>query len=128
MIEEALGIVQKELNSIGVPYEFMRWTSDVEDRYWVGEYSETPTDSEDGYEEGTLILTGTSNSLWSVLIQDRAKIKDQFPTVCGLRKATENGVVVIFYANSFPVPTGEADLKRIQINLQIKAWKGLKLL
>ncbi len=126
MIETALGIAKDKLHSIGVPYEFMRWTSTVEDRYWVGEYAETITDTEDGYEEGTLILTGTTRSSWSVLIQDRAKIKDQFPKEGGLRIPTDNGVVVFFYDNSFPVDTGEADLKRIQINLHIKMWKGMK--
>ena len=50
MIEIALGIAKDKLHSIGVPYEFMRYTSTVEDRYWVGEYSETSTDTEDGYE------------------------------------------------------------------------------
>ena len=126
MIETALGIANNELNRIGVPYEFMLWTSSVEDRYWVGEYAETPTDTEDGYEEGTLILTGTTRSSWLVLMEDRAKIKDHFPKESGLRIPTDNGVVVFFYENSFPVPTGEADLKRIQINLHIKSWKGLK--
>lgn len=125
MIETALAIVNEELNIIGVPYEFMRWTSPVVDRYWVGEYSEIPTDSEDGYEEGSLILTGTTKDSWLTLMQERAKIKDHFPTINGLSKTTDNGVVVIFYENSFPVPTGEADLKRIQVNLKIKAWKGM---
>jgi len=126
MIETALGIINTELKEIDVPYEFMRWTSPIKDRYWVGEYSETPTDTEDGYEEGTLILTGTTKNLWSVLMQDRAKIKDHFSKIDGLRTSTDKGTVVIFYDNSFPVPTGEADLKRIQVNLQIKAWKGMK--
>ena len=126
MIEAALGIINTELQNIGIPYEFMQWTSPVEDRYWVGEYAETPTDTEDGYEEATLILTGTTKGLWSVLMQDREKIEDHFPSNWGSRKSTEKGTVVIFYDNSFPVPTGEADLKRIQINLQIKAWKGIK--
>lgn len=126
MIETALGLANNELNSIGVPYEFMLWTSSVEDRYWVGEYAETPTDTEDGYEEGTLILTGTTRGSWLVLMEDRVKIKDHFPKEGGLRIPTDNGVVVFFYENSFPVPTGEADLKRIQINLHIKSWKGLK--
>lgn len=126
MIETALGIAKDNLNSIGVPYEFMRWTSPVEDRYWIGEYSETVTDSEYGYGEGTLILTGTTRNSWSVLMQDRKKIQDQFPTVGGLRTSTDNGVVVFFYDNSFPTDTGEADLKRIQINIHIKMWKGMK--
>ena len=126
MIETALGIAKDEMKKIDVPYEFMRWTSEKKDRYWVGEYMEIPTDTEDGYEEGTLILTGTTKGLWSALFQDRAKIKDHFPTTCGFRKATENGAVVIFYENSSPVPNEETDLKRIQINLHIKMWKGMK--
>ena len=126
MIELALGIIQGELPKIGVPYEFMRWTSPVADRYWVGEYMKTPTDTEDGYEEGTLILTGTTNDSWVKLFDDRAKIQDHFPNVGGLRKSTDKGTVVIFYSNDFPVDTGEANLKRMQVNLQIKAWKGMK--
>lgn len=126
MIEKALGVVKEELEKIDIPYEFMRWTSIVNNRYWVGEYSEIPTDTEDGYEEGTLILTGTTKNPWSVLMQDRVKINDHFPNIGGLRKSTDKGTVVIFYDNSFPVPTGEADLKRIQINLHIKMWKGMK--
>lgn len=125
MIETALGIVKDELKRIDVPYEFMRWTSTVEDRYWVGEFAETPTDTEDGYEESTLLLTGTTRGSWLSLMQDRDKIKDHFPSISGLRKTTDDGAVVIFYENALPVPTGEADLKRIQINLRIKAWKGM---
>lgn len=126
MIETALGIAKDELKNIDVPYEFMRWTSEnAEGRYWVGEYMETPTDTEDGCEEITLILTGTTKNMWAELIQDRAKIKGHFPPVGGFRKSTDNGAVAIFYENSFPVPTGEMDLKRIQVNLKIKAWKGI---
>lgn len=126
MIEAALAIVNDELKTIDVPYEFMRWTSPVNGRYWVGEYSETPTNTEDGYEEGTLILTGTVSEMWSQLLTDKTKIKNHFSKIYGLRRSTDEGVVVIFYDNSFPVPTGDANLKRIQINLQIKAWKGMK--
>jgi hypothetical protein len=126
MIEKALGIVNTELNNIDVPYEFMRWTStDDTDIYWVGEFAESPTDKEDGYEEGTLILTGTTKNLWSVLMEHRAKIKDHFPSIGGLRIATDAGTVVIFYENSTPIPTGDANLKRIQVNLRIKMWKGM---
>lgn len=125
MIEKVLGVINTELHSLDVPYEFMRWSKSVEDRYWVGEFNETPTDSEDGYEEATLILTGTTNGLWSVLLQDREKIEDHFPTVYGLRVTTDKGTVVIFYDNALPVPTGEANLKRLQVNLKIKAWKGM---
>ena len=126
MIETALGIANEELKKIGVPYKFMRWTSTDTDIYWVGEYSEIPTDTEDGYEEGTLMLTGTTKDLWAVLMEHRAKIKDHFPKIGGLRTYTDNGTVVIFYDQSTPIPTGDANLKRIQVNLHIKMWKGMK--
>jgi len=118
-----LGIIKNELDSIGVPYEFMMWTSAVQYPYFVGEYSETPTNSEDGYKESTILLTGTTKGSWSELEQLRAKIENHFPAVYGLRKATDTGAVVLFYGNSFPVYTGEADLKRIQINIEVKEWR-----
>ena len=120
-----LGTITEELNSIGVPYEFMEWTDPVQYPYFVGEYSEVPTATEDGGKEATVMLTGTTKGSWLELEQFRAKIEKHFHPVCGLRKATADGAVVIMYQNSFPVPTGEADLKRIQINLQIKEWKGM---
>lgn len=120
-----LEIINEELNSLSVPYEFMRWTGAVQYPYWVGEYSETPTFTEDGHKQSTVLLTGTTKGSWLELEQTRAEIEKHFPAVCGLRKATADGAVAIYYANSFPVPTGEADLKRMQINLQVEEWKGM---
>ena len=126
MIQSILAACGNELNKIDVPYAFMRWASPVNGRYWVGEYTESPTNTEDGYEEGTLILTGTTHGTWLELMQDQEKIKDHFPVIGGLRISTDKGVMVIFYGHSFPVPTDEASLKRLQVNLQVKAWKGMK--
>ena len=124
MIQTILGIVTKEMNAIGIPYEFMRWTSTITYPYWIGEYTESATVTEDGYEEGTLLVTGTTQGSWIRMLQDTEKIKDRFPPIYGLRTATDKGSVVIFYENSFPVDTGAADLKRMQVNLRVKAWKG----
>ena len=118
-----LGVIADELTKIGVPYAFMEWTADVQYPYFVGEYSETVTASEDGYKEATLLLTGTTNGTWMELEQIRAKVESHFPRAYGLRMSTDNGCVAIFYANTIPVPTGVADLKRIQINLDVKEWR-----
>lgn len=126
MIEVALGIIKDEMHKIGIPYEFVTFNSPVIDRYWVGEYAEPDNGSEDGYEEGTLLLTGTTKGLWSLLMDDRNTLKNHFPPIEGLRNATDSGTVVIFYENSIPVPTGDANLKRMQVNLRIKSWKGMK--
>ena len=119
-----LGVIKEELDNIGIPYEFMRWTSDVQYPYWVGEYSEIASVTEDGYKESTVTLTGTTNEAWVKLEQERAEIENHFPTVYGLRKATDKGTVVIYYDRSFPVPTSEADLKRIQIDLKVMEWRN----
>lgn len=118
-----LGIINNEMNSMDIPYEFMEWTSAVTYPYWIGEYSEVPSVTEDGYKETSLILTGTTKESWLELEQTRALIEKRFRF--GVNYSTNDGAVAIFYENSFPVPTGEADLKRIQINLQVKEWKGM---
>ena len=119
-----LGILATELHSIGVPYEFMRWTSDVQYPYFVGEYMENVMVNEDGCKEYDLIITGTTTGSWMELEEIRRKIEDHFPSVFGLRIPTDDGAVVFHYENSFPVDTGEADLKRIQINLGAKEWRN----
>jgi len=125
-----LQVLKDELNGIAVPYEFMEWTDPVQGTYWVGELSEVPTVAEDGGKESTVILTGTANGKlggsWLELEEARAKIESHFHPICGLHKSTDDGAVAIFYSNSFPVPTGEADLKRIQINLQVKEWRNIQ--
>ena len=126
-MKTVLEIVNTELNSIDIPYAFMRWNFNCPDVYFVGECSEVPAVTEDGAKEYTMILTGTIVTIdgtWGELDQFREKIENHFPSVYGLRKSKGNVAVVIMYENSFPVPTGEANLKRIQINLRIKEWKG----
>lgn len=121
---EALKIINAELEKV-IPYEFMRYTKAVEGEYWVGEYTETPSINEDGYEESTLLLTGTTRGSWLDLEESKDKIKHLFPTVGGYRVMTPAGALCVFYDNALPVPTGEAELKRMQINLHIKQWKGM---
>lgn len=120
-----LGIIAGEMRTIGVPYEFMRWTGTVPDEYFIGEYSEFVGNSEDGARETTMIITGTTRGSWAVLEEYRERIRKHFSAVYGLRMPTDDGAVAIFYGNAFPVPTDEADLKRIQINLQIKEWRAI---
>lgn len=124
-MKSILGILATELNKVGVPYEYMQWTSTVQYPYWIGEVTEVATANEDGYKEYTAIVTGTTKGSWLDLENDRAKIEDRFPSVYGFRASKDKETMVIFYENSFPVPTGEADLKRMQINLRIKHWKGM---
>lgn len=123
---DKLKFLNEQMKILQIPYAFMEWTDKVPTTYWIGEYSESPTGTEDGAEESTFILTGTTRGSWLDLEETKEKIKNHFPSVGGLRAKTNSGSIAVFYLSSIPVPTDVADLKRIQINLEIKEWKGIE--
>lgn len=120
----ALKFISDQMAALGILYEFGEWTSDVKYPYFVGEITEEPTTTEDGLEESTMILTGFNRGKYIDLETVKNKIKQHFNPLCGLRATTDSGSIVVFFDGAFYVPTGEADLKKIQINLKIKQWKG----
>ena len=121
---DKLKYIKEQLESLSIPYEFGEWTSDVTYPYYVGEITEEPSMTEDGAEESTLILTGFNRGTMLDLLKDKATIKRHFHPIYGVRGDTESGAIAVFYDGCFSVPTGEAQLKKIQINLKIKTWKG----
>ncbi len=119
-----LNILAQEMDGIGIPYDFPTWHGNAPKTYWIGEYIEAPVLSEDGRQEYTVILTGTSRESFTILEEQKRKIKSHFNPISGLRKKVESGVVAFFYENSLSVPTDDPDLYRIQINLIVKEWRN----
>lgn len=118
----ALKFISEKLERLKIPYAFEEWTAnEVPDPYFVGEYNEVESTEreENGYQETTFILTGTGRK-WFGLEQAKEIIENNITETAILPNG--NGIAV-FYSNSFPVPTGDAELKRIQINLTIKEWR-----
>ncbi len=118
----ALNFISEKLERLKIPYAFEEWTAnEVPDPYFVGEYNEVESTEreENGYQETTFILTGTGRK-WLGLEQAKEIIENNITETAILPNG--NGIAV-FYSNSFPVPTGDAELKRIQINLTIKEWR-----
>lgn len=121
---DKLKFINEQMGVIAVPYEFGEWTSPVVYPYFVGEITEEPTMTEDGFEESTLLLTGFHRGKFIDLETVKNRIKNHFPHFYGCRAKTDSGAIAVFFDGSFYIPTGEADLKKIQINLKIKEWKG----
>ena len=118
----ALKFISEKLERLKIPYAFEEWTAnEVPDPYFVGEYNEVESTEreENGYQETIFILTGTGRK-WLGLEQAKEIIENNITETAILPNG--NGIAV-FYSNSFPVPTGDAELKRIQINLTIKEWR-----
>ena len=122
---DKLKFINEQMDILSVPYELGEWTQEVVYPYFTGEFTEVPTDTEDGYEETEVILTGFHRGKYLDLEEIKSKIKKHFDPICGLSANTDSGVIIVLYNGSFYVPTGEADLKRLQINLLIKEWKGV---
>ena len=125
MTKEILKIISDAMASLGLEYGFAEYAGDpVVYPYFVGEYTETESTTEDGLQETTFLLTGFSRETWLALEEAKEKIENYFNRVSGQTVISESGSgVAIFYAHSLIVPTGDAELKRIQINLSIKEWK-----
>ncbi len=121
---DKLKFIKEQLTLLSVPYEFGEWSSAVKYPYFTGEITEEPITTEDGLEQSTLLLNGFHRGKYIDLEEIKAKIKKHFHPIHGLRGQTESGSIAVFYGGAFFVPTNEADLKRIQINLIIKEWKG----
>jgi len=119
----ALEYLSNLLHSIDIPYQFMRWNSgQPPDVYFVGEYIESPsmTKEESGYQESTFILRGFTRKTWMLLEEAKETIEQGITQTAIL----DNGSgIAVFYESATVVPTNDADLKSIKINLKIQEWK-----
>lgn len=116
-----LNFINEKMEELNINYEFGQWSTDpVPDPYFVGEYTESETleREESGLQDGTFIITGTSRS-WLLLEQEKEKIEKNISQTAILPNG--NGIA-IFYAGALIIPTGDAELKRIQININTKEW------
>ncbi len=113
--------INKQMDLISVPYELEEWKSKLQYPYTTGEFVEDPSDTEDGAEVSNLLLTCWNRGSKLALEEIRKKVKKHFND---LRGTTDGGAIAVFYEGAFPVPSGEDDLQKIQINLKIKEWKG----
>ena len=122
MTSEALILIDSCMKELGLNYAFLEWKGTPIYPYFTGEYSETDVPSEDGRSEATFILTGFSRTTALALEEAKEAIRRLFKDGKTAITSSGNGVA-IFYSNAFPVPTEDAELKKIQINLIIKEWK-----
>ena len=124
MSKAVLNAVSDGMAAIGMNYEYQEWTDDPVYPYFTGEYQEFEPLNEDGMQETSFILTGFTRGSYSDLEAAREKIEKKFNPISGYKVSTDDSVVAIFYALALSnVPTGDAKLKKIQINLTIKEWK-----
>ena len=121
MSKAVLAYVNKLLTENGINYEFGEWKSELVYPYWVGEYNESPPNEEESSMEATFFLNGWTNKTWSELENDKEKIEKLFTFTTSV--LDDGSAVDVSYAGCLIIPTGDAKLKRMQINLSIKEWR-----
>lgn len=121
MTKALLHYIDKRLSDAGINYELAEWTAEISYPYWVGDYNENGAENEDGMFECDFTLDGFSRGKWITLENDREIIESIFSDCTTI---LDNGSGIdVSYSGSMIVPTGDAELKRMQIKLKIKEWK-----
>lgn len=115
-------IIANAMKTLGLNYAYLEWLDEPVDLYLTGEYQEGEAVDESGQIPSSFILTGFSRVGIEALEEAKETIKQYFDKVSGLVIADSSSAVAIFYAGSFPVRTMDAELKKIQINLNVKEW------
>lgn len=123
MTTDAMQLISDGMEAIGLNYAFMEWKGKPVYPYFTGEYQEQPAVSEDGLQEADFILNGFTRGEWSDLEAAKTKIENYFNRYGLTAIASSGNAVAVCYNNSFVVPTGDAELKRIEIHLNVKEWK-----
>lgn len=125
MMSDVLNIVGNAMSELGIEYDIGEYSKNpIVYPYFVGEFTATEPVNEDGLHESSFILTGFHRGTWLELIEAQEKIENHFSWMSSTPSITADGsAVVVMYAGSRIVPTGDAELKRVQINLQAKEWR-----
>lgn len=125
MSKAVLKTIDDAMSEMGINYEYMEWTSAPVYPYFTGEYQEVVSMDEDGQQETQFILNGFARGEGAFLALENAKEQIKEYLQDGRLVSTEKSVVAIFYSNTLAnLPTGDAELKRIQINLTVKEMNG----
>lgn len=121
MTKTLLKFISDKLESVKINYEYGEWNSGIVYPYFVGEYTDLEPYTEDGLQESDFTLNGFTRGGWIDLETAKETIERLFSDCTTI---LDNGSGInISYAGCLIVPTGDAELKRIQITLKIKEWK-----
>ncbi|MDL2224678.1 hypothetical protein LJC20_00495 [Eubacteriales bacterium OttesenSCG-928-M02] len=121
MESSVLKIINTEMGNMGLNYEYDEFTKELVYPYFVGEFSENEYSYEDGSTRGEVILICFHRGTRAEMLAAKELIKDKFRDY---RLTTDKGAIHIGYSREMFLRTGEADLKRMEIYLDVSYWKG----
>lgn len=122
MEEELLKVMYNELvNVLKLNYEYMEWTGELVYPYITGEHFTNYYDIATGLLQGEMLLEVWTRGKELELVQVHDEIQSHFKKFVTM--SNKMGVCIT-YKNKSAARTGDLDLKKIQINLETRVWKG----
>ena len=119
MEKELLKVINEELLSLGINYEYGEYKGELKYPYAVGEYSENDYQYENNITNGDFILVVFHRGNELDLINIKEQVKERF---ADFRKVVEGGTINVSYRNKLFIR--EEDLKKMEIYLDTKTMKG----
>lgn len=125
-IEYAVEYVSGMMSGLALPHAPWRYSrkagDPMPDAYFSSDYNEVPsaTAEENGMRPVTVILRGYTRGDMLSLFVAAGKIEKSCAKTVILPDGTG---LAVFYDSAMPVPTGDAQLKSIKINLNIQVWR-----
>ena len=120
MEKELLKVINDELLSLGINYEYGEYKGELKYPYAVGEYNERDYQYENNITNGEFILIVFHRGSELDLINIKEQVKERF---ADFRKVVESGTVNVSYRNKLFIR--EADLNKMEIYLDTKTMKGV---
>lgn len=121
-MKEILEIINKEMSGLGVEYYYLYNTAEtVKYPYVTGEYTELGYTAEDGSNSGDLLFEIWNRDTIEPIVQVLEKIKDHFRDY---RATTTSKTVHISYVNAAPLRTGDENLNKYEVHLDVNYWEG----
>jgi len=119
-MKEVLKYIGQKLNEIELPYEYYEWTGDDVYPYFVGSYVQEQTREEDGYTHGVFTIDGWARGNILELVKYGDAIKKIFTD----HRAFMDGHFLYMNTDNIQtIPTGEEELKRINISISVDEWE-----
>ena len=116
-------MISDAMESLGIEYGFATYAKNpVVYPYFVGTYKENDATTEDGLQETVFTINGWTRGSWMDLERAKAKVKALFPVTGDTAIALDGSGLAVSYVRSQQLPTGEEELKRLEITLSVKEW------
>lgn len=120
---DVLNVIKTEMINLCINYEYgIMSKAPPTYPYWVGDYIVSDSISEDGETNITFFINGFARNSYLEFEKEKAKIYEHFTD--GITVIKNNTAISIQSGTIQNISEENAELKRCQIILSIKFWRG----